>query len=71
MTGQGDDNTTCYLLFYLYFNEQYKMIAIDFSKQDVDPKSMQWINFTANVDLAGNRITFFIVEKAKETILDF
>ena len=41
MTGQGDDNTTCYLLFYLYFNEQYKMIAIDFSKQDVDPKSMQ------------------------------
>ena len=41
MTGQGHDYTIFYLLFYLYFNEQYKMIALDFSKQDVDPKSMQ------------------------------
>ena len=33
------------------------MIAIDFSKQqalDVDPRAIQQINFTANLDRAGN-----------------
>ena len=50
-TGQGDDYTTGCLL-------DYKMIAIDLSKQqalDVDPRAIQQINFTA----------------AKETVLDF
>ena len=31
-TGQGDDYTTGYLLDYNYFNNYYKMIAIDLSK---------------------------------------
>ena len=31
-TGQGDDCTTCFLLDYSYFSENYKMIAIDLSK---------------------------------------
>ena len=34
------------------------MIAIDFSKQqatDADPKVIQQINFTANLDEAGNK----------------
>ena len=30
---QGDDYTTGWLLDYLYFKENYKMIAIDLSKQ--------------------------------------
>ena len=50
------------------------MIAIDLSKQqepDVDPKAIQQINFTANLDRDGNTTTFFIIEKVKETILDF
>ena len=32
-TGQGDDYTTGCLLDYPYFKENYKMIAIDLSKQ--------------------------------------
>ena len=50
------------------------MIAIDSSKQeslDADPKAIQEINFTANLDRDGNTTMFFIIEKAKETILDF
>ena len=34
MTGQDDYTTSC-LLFYLYFNRHYQMIAIDLSKQQV------------------------------------
>ena len=44
MTGQGYDYTTGCLLFYPYFSEHYKMIAIDLSKQqalDADPKAIQ------------------------------
>ena len=44
------------------------MIAVDLSKQkalDVDPKSIQQINFTANLDRAGNRRFYFILEEAK------
>ena len=49
------------------------MIAIDLSKQkalDADPKAMQQINLTANLDRDGDT-TFFINEEAKETISDF
>ena len=34
-TGEGDDYTTGCLLHYNYFNKNYKMIAIDLSKQQV------------------------------------
>ena len=50
------------------------MIAIDLSKQqalDADPRPIQQINFTANVDRAGNTRFYFILEEDKETILDF
>ena len=49
------------------------MIAVDLSKQqvlDADPKSIQRINFTANLDRAGNTRIYFILEEAKETVLD-
>ena len=72
--GQGDDYTTGCLLDYSYFKENYKMIAIDLSKQqalDADPRAIQQINFTANLDRAGNTTMFFIIEQAKETVLDF
>ena len=51
--GQRDDYTTGCLLDYNYFNEYYKMIAIDLSKQptlDADPKAIQEINFTGNLE---------------------
>ena len=47
----------------------YKMIAID--ALDVDSKAIQQINFTANLNEPGNTAIFFIIEEAKETILDF
>ena len=73
-TGQGDDYTTSCLLDYSYFADTYKMIAVDLSKQqalDADPRAMQQINFTANLDRPGNTRVYFILEEAKETILDF
>ena len=62
------------LLDYPYFKESWKMIAIDLSKQqalDADPKAIQQINFTANLDRAGNTAMLFIIEEAKETIWYF
>ena len=50
------------------------MIAINLSKQqalDVDPRAIQQINFTANLDRVKNATMFFIIEEAKEIILDF
>ena len=73
-TGQGDDYTSGCLLDYPYFKDTYKMIAVDLSKQqalDADPRAIQQINFTANLDRAGNTRVYFILEEAKETILDF
>ena len=72
--GQGDDYTTGCLLEYPYFRDSYKMIAVDLSKQqvlDADPRAIQQINFTANLDRAGNTRIYFILEEAKETILNF
>ena len=71
-TGQGDDYTTGYLLDYLYFKDHYNLTSIDLSKHqklDSDPKTIQQINFTGNLE--NNGTIFFIVEEMKETALDF
>ena len=50
------------------------MTAVDLSKQqvlDADPRAIQQINFTANLDRAGNTRIYFFLEEGKETILDF
>ena len=52
------------------------MITIDLSKQqalDADPKTIQNVNFTGNLERGGNAntIMFLIIEEAKETVLDF
>ena len=68
-TGQGDDYTTGCLLDYPYFKENYKMIAIDLSKQqslDADPRAIQQIDFTANLDRAENTSS---VKKQKKKII--
>ena len=49
------------------------MIAINVSQQqalDADPSAIQQINFTASLDRAGNTTILFIIEEAKETLLD-
>ena len=73
-TGQGDDYTTGCLLDYIYFKNSYKMIAVDLSKQqtlDADPKAIQQINFTANLDIAGRIRFYLILEEAKKTVFEF
>ena len=73
-TSQGDDYITGCLLDYPYFKDSYKMMAVDLSKQqalDADPRAIQQINFTANLDRAGNTRIYFILEETKETILNF
>ena len=50
------------------------MIVIDLNKQkalEFDLKAIQQINFTANLDRAGNTRVYFTLEEAKETFLDF
>ena len=72
--GKGDDYTTGCLLDYPYLKENYKMIAIDLSRQielDTDPRAIQQIDFTTNLDRAGNTTIFFIIKEAKETIFEF
>ena len=49
------------------------MIAVDLSKKqelDADPKAIQQIKFSANLDRAGNTRFYFILEEAKETVFE-
>ena len=44
------------------------MIAIDLSKQqalDADPRKIQQINFTSNLDRDGDTTMFFIIKQEK------
>ena len=73
-TSQGDDYATGRLLDDFYLKNDCKIIAVALNKQqalNVDPKPIQQINFTANLDRAENTRIYFILEEAKETILDF
>ena len=58
----------------MYFKEYCKIIAIDLIKLqelDADPKAILPINFTGNLDQYGNTTMFFIIDEARETILDY
>ena len=50
------------------------MIAIDLSKQqalDADPRAIQQINITGDLDRAVNTTMFYIIEEAKGSVLNF
>ena len=73
MTSLGDDYTTGCLLDYPYFKKYYELITIDLSKQqklNADPKAIQQINLTENLDREEGSTMFFIIEEAKEAVLD-
>ena len=73
-TGQGDDYTTGCLLDYSYFKENYKMIAIELRKWqslDTDPRAIQQINSTANLERKEGATMFFIIEQAEETVFEY
>ena len=38
---------------------------------DADPKAIQQINFTTNLNREGNARFYFIFEEAKETVFEF
>ena len=70
-TGQGDDYITGCWLDNNYFENYSRVIEIDISKEQplgVDPKAVQQINFNGNLERQA--AIFFIIEEAKETVLD-
>ena len=71
-TGQGDDYTTGCLLDFAYFNKKYRLNTDDLSKQkglDAYSRAIQQIIFTVKATDATK--VFYILEKSKETILQF
>ena len=71
MVGKGEDYTTGSLLDFNYFDKQYKLVAVDLSKQkelDVDPRAIQQIEF--KYMLATDSTIYWVFEKSKETILE-
>ena len=69
---RNNDYTTCNLLDYEYFSKQYKLIAMDLSKQTElkDPDLKQQINFIGRLD-EENATMFFIIEKSEEKTFEF
>ena len=69
---RNNEYTTGNLLDYDYFKKQYKLIAIDLSKQQVLQENedlIQQINFIGKLEEAAN--VFIIIEKKENTILKF
>ena len=57
------------MLDYNHNKSHYKLIAIELSKQqelDADPKAIQQINFTENLDRAGQTTMFSSLKKQKK-----
>ena len=72
MIGKGEDYTAGSLLDYNYFKKHYKLVAVDLSKQkelDADPRAIQQIEF--KYMLETNSTIYWVLEKSKETILEF
>ena len=75
-TGHGHNYTTGCLLDYAYFKGNYRLIAVDLSKQkasDADPRAIQQIVFQGVVGGANNTKIrpYTIREKSKEKMLEF
>ena len=75
-TGYGDNYTTGCLLDYAYFKDNYKLIAVDLSKQKAlhaDTRAIQQIVFQGVAGGANNTKIrpYTILEQSKETILEF
>ena len=72
MIGKEEDYTTGSLLDYNYFKKHYKLVAVDLSKQkelDADLRAIQQIEF--KYTLGTNSTIYWVLEKSKETILEF
>ena len=71
--GRNNDYTTSNLLDYEYFSKYYKLIAMDLSKQNEleNTDFRQQINFISTLDGDDGATKFFIIQKSKETTLEF
>ena len=58
------------LLDFAYFKKNYRLIAIDLSKE-TKLKDPQQISFIGKFDKANGATMFFIVEKSEETTFNF
>ena len=58
------------LLDFGFFKENYKLIAIDLSKQ-TKSKDPQQINFIGKLDKDNGATMLFIIEKLEETTFNF
>ena len=68
---RNNDYTAGNLLDFAYFKENYRLIAIDLSKQ-TELKDPQQINFIGKLENQNNEATtFFIIEKLEETTFEF
>ena len=69
---KNNDYTAGNLLDYEYFSKNYKLIAIDLSKQIEleNPNLKQQINFISKLE-TGKAAMFFIIEKSEETTFEF
>ena len=72
MIGEGEDYTAGSLLDYNYFKKHYELVAVDLYKQKqlyADPRAIQQIEF--KYMLGTNSTIYWVLEKSKETILEF
>ena len=67
----NNDSKTGNLLDFPYYKENYRLIAIDLSKQ-TKLKDPQQINFIEKIERQNNEVTmFFIIQKSEETTFEF
>ena len=66
----NNDYTTGNLLDFAYFKENYRLIAIDLSKQ-TRLKDLQQIAFIGKLDAANGATMSLIIEKSEETTFNF
>ena len=63
------------MIDYAYFKDNYRLIAVDLSKQktlDADPRATQQILFQGVVGDDSTQIRLYtILEQSKETVLEF
>ena len=69
---KNNDCTTGNLLDYEYFSKDYKLIAIDLSKQTEleNPDLKQQINFIDKLE-EDEATIFFVIKKSEETTFEF
>ena len=67
---RNDDYTRVNLLNFSYYQNYYKLIGMDLSRQ-TNTNTPQQIHFTGKLDEDGGVTMFFIAETQKKTILNF